>query len=100
MADLSFARDADGRPVARPADPSAESAALAGFLTQDVPWPDYAETLTVAGAVVTGNAYAVTFGDDAVTITHLHLPDAAEISVPRERFVAALNEWATFLRTG
>lgn len=94
-----YRRENDGRPVAQAADASAESRVLADFLTQDVPWPDYAETLTAAGAEITGNAYAVAFGADTVTLTHLHLPDVM-VRVPRARFVAALNEWAAFLRKG
>jgi hypothetical protein len=94
-----YRHEHDGRPVARATDASAESRVLADFLTQDVPWPDYAETLTVAGAEITGNAYAVAFGAENVTLTHLHLPDVA-VQVPRARFVAALNEWAAFLRDG
>ena len=95
-----YLRESDGRPVARADDASEESRVLADFLTQDVPWPDYAETLTAAGAEITGNAYAVGFGVDTVTLTHLHLPDAPVVRVPRARFVAALNGWAAFLRPG
>lgn len=94
-----YRRADGGRPVAQAADASAESRVLADFLTQDVPWPDYAETLTAAGAEITGNAYAVAFGTVTVTLTHLHLPDIM-VRVPRARFVAALNEWAAFLRKG
>ena len=94
-----YLRESDGRPVARPADASVESRTLADFLTQDVPWPDYAETLTAAGAEITGNAYAVGFGTETVTLTHLHLPDVM-VRLPRARFVAALNGWAAVLREG
>lgn len=94
-----YGRENDGRPVAWPTDASAESRVLADFLTQDVPWTDYAETLTAAGAEITGNAYAVAFSAESVTLTHLHLPDVM-VRLPRSRFVAALNEWAAFLREG
>lgn len=98
MSALTFTLDPDGRPLARSDPASAIDAALAGFLTQDVPWAAYADRLAAADTVVTGNAYAVTFEANSVRIAHLHLPDAPVVCVPRARFLAALRAWAAFLR--
>lgn len=104
---LVHGRDPEGRPLATADDGTADSAALAGFLTQEVQWPDYADLLreraedAVAGRTAestSGNAYGVDFARDAVTITHLHLADRVPVRVAPAAFIAALRAWAAFLR--
>ena len=98
---LRHARDAEGRPIAIAVD--ADSAPFAAFLTEEVHWTAYAETLLSgarAGAsaeAATGNAYAVEFADEMVTVEHLHLPDRPPLRLHSADFIAAMTAWRDFL---
>ncbi|GEM_PF-5973475 len=107
--DLTFSHDAEGRPVAAAAPgKSSETNDLAAFLTEEVHWPHYAALLLEQAAAdpvgpaatATGNAYAVTFDTDIVTIEHLHIPKRKPIRLARTDFVAMMTAWRVHLEAG
>ncbi len=105
---LAFSHDAEGRPVAAALGEVNASNDLAAFLTDEVHWPHYATLLLDqaaaepggSGATATGNAYAVTFDADTVTIEHLHIPERKPIRLARTDFVAIMTAWRAHLEAG
>ncbi len=106
---LNHGRDAEGRKQATATDGTAESTALARFLTEEVQWADYADLLiarateAAAGRATdsaSGNGCAVDFAPGQVTITHLHLRRRPALRIAADRFLDALTAWRDFLRQG
>ncbi|MBB4284544.1 hypothetical protein [Roseospira goensis] len=77
-------------------------ARLAQFLTDEVKGRDYADLLATRAAAAqqgwaapgaSGNAYYVGFGPEAVVIEHHYVKDWPPLSVPVDRFIAAVRAW-------